>query len=250
MSGTEKAIFGDGVGYAAVERARKEIRERHEKGERCIILDEVCYSEDMAVLYCCYPNFLSDKPYGSFTVPDTVKIIGEEAFDGAKMLKEIIIPEGVEVISFGAFHACASLRSIRIPASIIGIGYLAFSASTELTSIDVDVGNKDYSSADGVLFGKNMNDLCYYPSGKRNGVYRIPDSVDTIWPYAFDRERIRMSVQDTDRDFSEVRVIVPDNVTKLCDYSFNRNFRYIIVCNEGSSAYDYAMKWGIRYEIA
>ena len=246
MSGAKKTELYDGVGYAAVLRAEEEIRERREKGEECRSFEGARYSDDMTILYHRYPNLLPDAPHGSFTIPDTVKIISHDAFEGEEMPEELIIPEGVEVISHGAFFACKGLRRIHIPASVVGIGACAFCCATELVAIDVDANNTVYSSADGVLFGKDMKDLCFYPTGKKDDVYRIPDSVETIWPFAFDREK---PYRATKWELPDVRVIITDSVTQLCDYSINRNTRYIIACNEGSPAHDYAMQWRIKYDI-
>ena len=51
--------------------------------------------------------------------------------------------------------------------------------STSLTSVDVDPGNPNYESEDGVLFNKGKTRIVYYPSG-RPGSYVLPETVEEI----------------------------------------------------------------------
>lgn len=62
----------------------------------------------------------------SITIPNTVKSIGELAFDGCTNLTSFVIPDGVTSIGSHAFHDCRSLTSITIPESVTSIGEGAF----------------------------------------------------------------------------------------------------------------------------
>ena len=59
---------------------------------------------------------------GSFTVPDSVKNIGNKAFLACGNLTEIIIPSGVTRIGSLAFEGCDSLVNIEIPDTVKTIG--------------------------------------------------------------------------------------------------------------------------------
>ncbi|MCQ2573371.1 MAG: CIA30 family protein [Treponema sp.] len=59
-------------------------------------------------------------------LPDTVKVIGKDAFRGCFNLENIIIPEGVVEIGDGAFAGCKSMRKIVLPSSIRKISSTAF----------------------------------------------------------------------------------------------------------------------------
>lgn len=84
-----------------------------------------------------------------------------------------------------AFKNCTKLTSITIPSSITSIASSAFEGCTSLTSITVDSENEYFSSADGVLFNKDMTTLIRYPIGKTATSFTIPNTVTNIGEYAF-----------------------------------------------------------------
>lgn len=51
-------------------------------------------------------------------IPDSVTRIGENAFDGAYFMEEIIIPESVKVIDNWAFASCCNLKYLHLPESL------------------------------------------------------------------------------------------------------------------------------------
>lgn len=58
-----------------------------------------------------YPNGKTDEKY---TIPNTIKIIKENAFSGSDNLKDIVIPNGVESIETRAFYDCPNLEIIEV----------------------------------------------------------------------------------------------------------------------------------------
>ena len=96
--------------------------------------------------------------------------------------------DGKSVASIGsaAFYDCQNLISITIPSSVIDIRK-AFISCVNLKVIDVAVDNKYYASANGVLFDKEKKTLIYYPCGKNDESYTIPNGVTSIGEEAFDR---------------------------------------------------------------
>ena len=96
----------------------------------------------------------------------------------------ISIPSGVTRIAAGAFSGCRALNYIYIPDSVVSIN-ASFSSCPNLVDIDVDSGNRNYSSIDGVLFNKYATELLYYPMGKENSAYYVPYYVDKIRAGAF-----------------------------------------------------------------
>ena len=182
----------------------------------CIIVDEnnEYYSNDeFGVLFNKDKTKLIRYPNGNtrteYNIPDTVKIIGEDAFDDNFYLTDITIPYGVTTIEFCAFADCCELNDIVIPNSVktIGdwafscchnfvdvvipesveeIGISAFGACEKLERITVDENNSFYSNDEnGVLFNKDKTLLMQFPVGNVMTHYTIPDSVIIIDDYAF-----------------------------------------------------------------
>ncbi|MBD5349734.1 MAG: leucine-rich repeat domain-containing protein [Bacteroides sp.] len=120
----------------------------------------------------------------SINIPNSVTTIRQRTFYGCN-LTEITIPSSVTSIGIEAFHGC-NLTEITIPNSVTKIGNAVFSGCSKLTSIEVESGNKDYSSSNGVLFNKDQTELIQYPAGKE-GDYEIPESVTRIYAAAFSR---------------------------------------------------------------
>ncbi len=112
---------------------------------------------------------------------------------------DIIIPETVEylgetysVTEIGqeAFEGSNNITSIQIPKTVTSVrNYhgddLGPTPNFKLISITVDENNPKYSSQDGVLFNKNKTELVWYPAGKKETKYSIPNSVKTIRRAAF-----------------------------------------------------------------
>ena len=145
----------------------------------------------------------------SITIPNSVTSIGNVAFSDCTSLTSITIPNSVTEIGSSAFSRCTSLTSITIPDSVTSIGESAFSSCSSLTVIDVEVGNSNYTSVNGVLFNKDKTELICYPAGKTDKSYNIPDSVTSIGWYAFSGCT------------SLTNITIPDSVTSIGWYAFS-----------------------------
>ena len=119
------------------------------------------------------------------TIPNSVKTISDAAFAYCDGLKNVTIPNSVATIGEAAFSGCVSLKSITIPGSVTSIGEGAFIECESLASITVDSSNKNYSSADGVLYNKNKTKLIIYPVKKTAASFTIPNGVANIAEAAF-----------------------------------------------------------------
>ena len=143
----------------------------------------------------------------SIVLPESVTDIGAEAFNSCGRLTSITMP-GVTSIGSDAFRQCGSLTSVALPKSVSSIAGNVFTYCYNLERISVDKENKNYISADGVLFDKNCTTLITYPTAKKNAVYNIPQSVTTIVSGAF---------WDCD---SLTSVTIPEGVTSIGDHAF------------------------------
>ena len=134
-----------------------------------------------------------EKYSGDVVIPSTVshdsktyavKSIGKSAFSNCDLLISVNIPISVSVIDAHAFFKCTNLNSIIIPESVTEIGAQAFSNCSTLESIDVSENNPNFTSADGILYKKDMKGLLQCPAGKYGNVI-IPTSVTGIMAGAF-----------------------------------------------------------------
>lgn len=70
-------------------------------------------------------------------IPNSVKIIGDEAFQNCKGITSVVIPDSVKEIGKCAFENCTELESVTMANSIQKIGYSAFKSCWSLTAITI-----------------------------------------------------------------------------------------------------------------
>ncbi|WP_294798245.1 leucine-rich repeat protein [uncultured Eubacterium sp.] len=167
----------------------------------------------------------------SVTIPDSVTTIGHAAFSNCSSLTSVTIPNSVTTIGNETFYLCNSLTSVTIPNSVTTIGKYAFTWCSSLTSIDVASGNLNYSSKDGVLFNKNKSTLIQYPIGNQRTEYTVPNSVTTIGVKAFfdcmSLTNVTLPNSVTTIELyaffncsSLTNVTIPNSVTTIGEYAF------------------------------
>ena len=103
----------------------------------------------------------------------------------------ITVPAGKESYDFidetttideRAFMYCP-MTSIEIPANILNVGENPFQYCENMQTIEVDENNPNYTSADGILYSKDMTLLHSVPQMKSS--VDIPNTVTTIGEFAF-----------------------------------------------------------------
>ena len=87
---------------------------------------------DMAFNSCAGLNAIS--------IPNSVTSIGRDAFSGCESLTSIIIPNGVDIIRPHAFSGCRNLSTITISSTVTSIGDYAFNECVGLASIIIPNG--------------------------------------------------------------------------------------------------------------
>jgi len=122
----------------------------------------------------------------SVTMPDSVTSILNYAFWDCTSLNSVTLSNRLTNITNWAFYNCKSLTGLTIPDSVTGIGgSQVFTGCTSLKEINVDSGNKNYISENGVLYNKDKTIIWCYPAGKTDRTFTIPNSVTTIQDSAF-----------------------------------------------------------------
>ena len=114
------------------------------------------------------------------------KTIADSAFFACGSLPGITIPDSVTSIGNRAFKDCNSLKSITIPKSVTTIGNCAFYTCYDLQSIEVDSGNPEYCSENGVLYNKEKTEIIRFPKEITEVSFAIPKSVTKIADGAFE----------------------------------------------------------------
>ena len=147
-------------------------------------------------MYCTLDGVLFDKDRRSLIV-----------YPAGKRDASYEIPEGVRNLGYNAFDGCEYLTEVTLPDSLsLNENYITWPPFLEcpsLTAIHVSSGNSCVSSLDGVLFDKDRTRLIMYPCGKKDASYGIPAGVESIDYHAF-----------ADCDFL-TEVTIPDSVNSI-----------------------------------
>ncbi len=72
---------------------------------------------------------------GKMTLPEGVRVIGENAFSSQKGLKAVVLPSTLEEIESGAFYGCENLGDIKIPEGVTHLGGRAFYGCAAMTEV-------------------------------------------------------------------------------------------------------------------
>lgn len=164
----------------------------------------------------------------SITIPNSVTIIGNEAFHGCTDLTSVEIPNSVMIIGNKAFCGCKGLTSIKIPSSVTIVRDDTFSGCRGLTSVEIP------NSV--TIIGSRAFYGC-----KRLTSITIPKSVTKIGDGAFSKcTNLRNIVVDKDNEKYDSRkkcnavietatntlvlgcktTIIPNSVTKIDNFAF------------------------------
>ena len=197
----------------------------------------------------------------SFTIPNKISSIEYGVFSGCTRLTSIEIPTNITSIGERAFNGCSGLTSLTIPTSVTSIGDAAFWSCTGLTSVEIPntvktLGCFPYcSNLTSVIIPEGVTRLtsnAFYGCSRLTSV-TIPKSVNSISEYAFEgcagNGSLSVYISDLTAWFSidfsgsmvtgetklylngeEVKyVVTPYNITKINNYTFNKNKTFVSV---------------------
>lgn len=154
---------------------------------------------------------------------DKLETIGTRAFSSDKALKSVVLPDSVKTVGGYAFASCGALTDITIGSGVKSIGVYQFKADgvtfgdgsatspvfylcTKLKTISVADGNTEFTSIDGVLYGKKAGGrdfgeagvLYTVPCSYQQTSLTLPDSVKVILPYAVHSQQKLTSIELND----------------------------------------------------
>ena len=118
------------------------------------------------------------------TLSEGLTNISVAAFKNCTALQEVQLPDTLESIKSNAFENCSSLQRMHFPAAVSELSANVFSGCVSLSEVTVAAENPYYTAVDGVLMTADQATLVYYPPCSSQSDYTIPETVETIEPYA------------------------------------------------------------------
>ena len=159
-------------------------------------------------------NAFSSSNMLSIMIPSHVTQIGEGAFSFCTYLYQFEFEPNSELrtIEKDAFY-CSYIESIKIPASVVELKDGWCRETKKLIHVDVDAGNKRYSSIGGkCIIGKSdieQEDYDTFVFMTRDSVeVNIPSTIKIIGPHAFSCSAL-------------ASILIPSHITKICEDSFS-----------------------------
>ena len=148
------------------------------------------------------------------------------------------------------------MKKITIPRSVTSIAEVFYGCSS-LVEINVEEGNKNYSSENGILYNKVKTEIKCYPAGKTEISYTIPDGITRIGDNAFNRceNLTKVTITSTvtrigDSTFlyctNLKEVFIPSNVMRIGQDAFSNCYKILIQAEKGSYSDLYAQENNIN----
>ncbi|MBQ8928442.1 MAG: leucine-rich repeat protein [Oscillospiraceae bacterium] len=157
---------------------------------------------------------------GDVVIPDTVRIIADDAFMYSSM-DTLTIPEGITSIGSMTFARCGYLKSVKLPESLTSIGPSAFEDDSALTEITIPGG---VTEIEGYAFCRcsALEAVTIPASVQEIGTYAF---MDTPWLEARREEDPFVIVNDILIDGRAVKGVaeIPEGVRMIGASAFGSN---------------------------
>lgn len=150
-----------------------------------------CFKECKNLTSVTLPNSVKKVEYDAFKgctklldVSIQAKEIEDGAFEGCTNLTSVTIADRVIKLGDSSFKNCTKLKNVNIGSGLEYIGdngsWCTFDGCSVLESITVNSANKNFSSADGVMYNKNKSEVIIYPQGKKNTEWKISGTINYL----------------------------------------------------------------------
>lgn len=156
--------------------------------------------ENSLPLTICESAFYGCRGLNEVVLPANLQTLEIHAFGGISDLTKVTVNSVFEEINFanGAFASESSstvtgIGTTYVTELVLGSGVRVFDVmgvfgEAGLTSVTVDAANPYYTSVDGILFNNDITQIVYYPSGKQDTSYTLPETVKVIGASVFYRK--------------------------------------------------------------
>jgi len=152
-------------------------------------------------------------------------------YPAGKKDKNYTIPNTVIDIELGAFFDRKKLVTIILPAKLSGLPQYVFLGCDKIEQIILQDDNPRFMTMDGVLFDKERKTLIFYPHGKKETEYVIPEGVERIKEGVFkDCKNIENIIFPESLKMIErmafwgcenlTSIILPKNLKGICNHAF------------------------------
>ncbi len=125
----------------------------------------------------------------NFAKATSLTVIENQAFRNCTILAQSVYKSNNKYIttaieSVSTTQGVKQLGTLHLPANLTYLGEAVF-ANTLMYKIEIDKANDSYESVDGVLYNNTCNEIVLYPPA-RYGNFSIPETVSSIYQYAFE----------------------------------------------------------------
>ncbi|MCI9504285.1 MAG: leucine-rich repeat domain-containing protein [Clostridia bacterium] len=176
--------------------------------EFSIAEDNPVYYTDGNLVYSGRTLIMSMGIEDEAVIRDGIEIIASAAFMN-QSLQRVEIPDSVREIGHNAFNGCSSLTTVIIGKGLETLAPTAFSALKNLQTVQVSAENPYFHSDGGMLYSKNKRKLllCAAKNGLTD-LSGLPEEIEEIGDWAFAYHATLQSA------------VIPEGVKRLGDYSF------------------------------
>lgn len=143
------------------------------------------------------------------TVPGHVRKFHPDLFQGKRNLERLETPVVPGVRDIEALDQYASCHFLTITSPAAPVNLVSLRKWQSLESVTIAADHRKYCTSDGVMYSRDRKTLVWYPPGKRDHTFVIPDGVRKIGEFAFCNQRWLKEV------------IFPESVTVLGTGAFS-----------------------------
>ena len=198
--------FSDGYG----------LYEKHPEGNKILAVDlrgdRTTYSVAEGTTVIGQGAFCGEEYLEEIWLPESLRIIEEEAFESCRKLKYVHFNEGLTSIGTNAFSYCALTGVVELPSTLEMLGETVFTNTFDwdryedaLTQICISRENPHfYADSNGlyrVLADGSLELLRYYGVDQ---IWKMPDNVGRIGSHAFRRSQVKeVTIPETVKEVGE-----------------------------------------------